>query len=83
MSDAWAQDALSVARTKQASRAAQARNSSDRLRGVDPTVNELEYTQEQIEFMMAMDEYKKRSRRMFPTYSEILTVLKGLGYQKV
>lgn len=83
MSDAWTQDALSVARTKQASRAAQARNSSDRLRGVDPTVNELEYTQEQIEFMMAMDEYKKRSRRMFPTYSEILTVLKGLGYQKV
>jgi hypothetical protein len=33
--------------------------------------------------MMAMNEYKRRSGRMFPTWSEVLEVLQGLGYEKV
>ena len=33
--------------------------------------------------MLAMNEYKRRSGRMFPTWSEVLEVLQGLGYQKV
>jgi hypothetical protein len=36
-----------------------------------------------MEFMMAMNEYKRRSGRMFPTWSEVLEVLQGLGYEKV
>jgi hypothetical protein len=36
-----------------------------------------------MEFMMAMNEYKRRSGRMFPTWSEVLEVLRALGYEKV
>ena len=32
--------------------------------------------------MTAMDEYKRLSGRMFPTCSEILEVLKKMGYEK-
>ncbi len=35
-----------------------------------------------MEFMMAMNEYKRKSGRMFPTWSEVLEVLRGLGYEK-
>jgi hypothetical protein len=32
--------------------------------------------------MQALDRYKRTSGRMFPTCSEILEVLRGLGYQR-
>jgi hypothetical protein len=35
-----------------------------------------------MEFMWAMQEYKRRSGRMFPTWSEALEVLVELGYSK-
>ncbi len=35
-----------------------------------------------IEFITAVDEYKRRNQRPFPSWSEILEVIKGLGYQK-
>jgi hypothetical protein len=50
---------------------------------VDPTTSEREYTEAEMEFMMAMNEYKRSSGRMFPTWSEVLEVLQGLGYEKV
>lgn len=34
------------------------------------------------EFMQAMQDYKQSSGRMFPTWSEVLEVLKTLGYAK-
>ena len=33
--------------------------------------------------MLAMKDYKQRSGRMFPTWSEVLEVLRELGYEKV
>ena len=33
--------------------------------------------------MEAMQEYKRSSGRMFPTWSEVLEVLQGLGYAKL
>ena len=36
----------------------------------------------EMEFMHAMHDYKQSSGRMFPTWSEVLEVLKALGYQK-
>ena len=33
--------------------------------------------------MTAMDDYKRRSGRMFPTWSEVLEVIRDLGYRKV
>jgi hypothetical protein len=68
--------------TEQATRAANARQVSGRRRFVDPTTCERAYTEAETEFMMAMNEYKRRSGRMFPTWSEVLEVLRDLGYQK-
>lgn len=38
---------------------------------------------EQFEFLMAIDEYKKENTRPFPTWTEILEVIKALGYRKI
>lgn len=53
-----------------------------RRRQIDPTTCEREYNDAEIEFMQALDDYKRRNGRMFPTCSEILEVLTNLGYQK-
>jgi hypothetical protein len=68
--------------TEQATRAARARQSSGRRRFVDPTTCERDYSKAELEFMMAMNEYKQKSGRMFPTWSEVLEVLRSLGYEK-
>lgn len=54
----------------------------NRRRQIDPTTCERDYTTDEIQFMTAMDEYKRVSGRMFPTCSEILEVLRKLGYEK-
>ena len=69
--------------TEQATRAATARQHSGRRRFVDPTTSEREYTEAEMEFMLAMNAYKQSSGRMFPTWSEVLEVLRGLGYEKI
>jgi hypothetical protein len=59
------------------------RRKVQRRRQIDPTTCERDYTPEEIEFMQAFDEYKRKSGRMFPTCSEILEVIKAMGYAKV
>jgi hypothetical protein len=54
-----------------------------RRRQIDPTTCERDYSDPEIEFMQAMDDYKRANGRMFPTCSEILEVLQKLGYEKV
>ena len=61
----------------------QRRAKVNRRRQIDPTTCERDYTQDELEFMNAIDEYKRSSGRMFPTCSEVLEVLVNLGYQKV
>lgn len=58
------------------------RRKVERRRQIDPTTCEREYTDEEIEFMRAMDDYKRRAGRQFPTWSEVLEVLKALGYKR-
>ena len=41
-----------------------------------------EMTEEVLEFITAIDEYKRKRGRSFPTWSEVLEVLKGLGYER-
>src|SRR5262245_13868154 len=55
----------------------------ERRRQIDPTTCERDYTDEEIEFMKSMDQYKRDNRRPFPTWSEVLEVLRALGYRKV
>lgn len=59
------------------------RRKVQRRRQIDPTTCERDYTNDEIQFMHALDEYKRASGRMFPTCSEILEVVRNLGYQKV
>jgi len=55
----------------------------NRRRQIDPTTCERDYSDEEVEFMNAIEEYKRTSGRMFPTCSEILEVLRALGYAKL
>ena len=38
---------------------------------------------EQFEFLMAIDQYKRENQRPFPTWTEVLEVIKAMGYRKV
>lgn len=42
-----------------------------------------EMTNEQFEFVMAIETYKKVNKRMYPTWTEILEIVRQLGYRKV
>ena len=59
------------------------RQVGERRRQVDPTTCERDYNEDEIEFMRAMDQYKRDNRRPFPTWSEVLEVLSALGYRRV
>ncbi|MDX1926374.1 MAG: hypothetical protein SFV81_07650 [Pirellulaceae bacterium] len=59
------------------------RRKKQRRRQIDPTTCEREYSDDEVLFMHAMDAYKRSSGRMFPTCSEILEVVRGLGYTKL
>jgi hypothetical protein len=59
------------------------RREGERRRQVDPATCERVYDDEELEFMLAMDEYKRKFGRPFPTWSEVLEVVKSLGYRKV
>lgn len=59
------------------------RRKSQRRRHIDPTTCERDYSMDEIEFMRALDTYKQSSGRMFPTCSEVLEVLRGLGYVRL
>jgi hypothetical protein len=54
-----------------------------RRRQIDPTTCERDYNDEEIVFMQALDAYKRASGRMFPTCSEILEVIRNLGYVRL
>ncbi len=47
------------------------------------SAEEGELNDEQFTFVMAMDEYKRANHRPFPSWTEVLEVVKYLGYRKV
>ena len=59
------------------------RRKVERRRQIDPTTCERDYSDDEIEFMKEMDDYKRRSGRQFPTWSEVLEVMRHLGYRQV
>lgn len=58
------------------------KNKVQRRRQIDPTTCERDYSNDEVEFMKALEQYKRTSGRMFPTCSEILEVIRALGYVK-
>ena len=59
------------------------RQKVNRRRQIDPTTCERDYTDDEVEFMNSLDEYKRKSGRMFPTCSEVLEVVRSLGYARL
>ncbi|MDD5458344.1 MAG: hypothetical protein PHF37_03020 [Phycisphaerae bacterium] len=40
-------------------------------------------TDEQFQFLIAIDSYRRQNQRPFPTWTEVLEVIKAIGYRKV
>jgi hypothetical protein len=57
-------------------------HATSRRRLIDPTTCERDYAADELEFMQALDRYKRTSGRMFPTCSEVLEVVRSLGYAR-
>lgn len=55
----------------------------ERRKRIDPTTFEKQYTDDELEFMGAMQRFKERTGRAFPTYGEVLKVASQLGYRRV
>lgn len=47
-----------------------------------PATSDRFYEDDEAEFLAAIEDYKRRTGRKFPTWSEALRVCKGLGYRK-
>ncbi len=47
------------------------------------SAEEGEMTDDQFEFIMAIDKYKRVNNRPFPTWTEVLEITHALGYRKV
>jgi len=66
------------------------RSGLDRRRGpgrrrsdIRRQAEEGEMTDELLEFVMAIDDYKRVNNRPFPSWSEVFEVIRYLGYRKV
>lgn len=42
-----------------------------------------EMTDEQFDFLQAINDYKKVNKRPFPSWSEVLDIITAMGYRKV
>ena len=62
---------------------AQKRIKKERRRRIDPTTFEKQYTDDELEFMNAMQRYKVQSGKPFPSHGEVLQVAQSLGYRRI
>ncbi len=58
------------------------RAKKDRRRRIDPTTFEKQYTDDEMEFMNAMQRFKESSGKSFPSHGEVLRVAAALGYRR-
>ena len=59
------------------------RGPGKRRRNVRKSAEEGQMSDEQFEFLMVIDEYKRKNAIPFPTWTEILELIKAMGYRKV
>lgn len=58
------------------------RGAGRRLSDFTRSAEEGEMTKEQFMFLMAIDEFKKANRKSYPTWTDVLEVVRLLGYRK-
>jgi hypothetical protein len=61
---------------------AERRQKKARRRRIDPTTFDKQYTDDEMEFMNAMQRFKEQTGRPFPTHGEVLKVAARLGYRR-
>jgi len=66
-----------------AARPPERRARKERRKRIDPTTFEKQYTDDEMEFMNAMQRFKERTGRPFPSYGEVIKVAVALGYRRV
>ncbi|TVQ02263.1 MAG: hypothetical protein EA381_04005 [Planctomycetaceae bacterium] len=81
--DANSQTRRRIGRKTDGGRSAVPQPKMARRRYIDPTTCERDYGTDELDFMRALDAYKRSSGRMFPTCSEILEVVRALGYVRL
>jgi hypothetical protein len=52
-------------------------------RRLHPSTSDRIYTEEEREFLAGISEYQQRTGRRFPTWCEVLGVIKSLGYRRL
>ena len=57
--------------------------SNPKSKRVNPATSDRHYSLDEVEFMNALSEFKRASGRLFPSCSEILDILRKLGYEKM
>jgi hypothetical protein len=62
---------------------AERREKKERRRRIDPTTFDKQYSEEEIEFMNAMQRFKERTGKAFPSYGDVLRVAASLGYRRL
>ena len=58
------------------------RAKKERRRRIDPTTFEKQYTDDELEFMNAMQRFKVQTCKSFPSHGDVLSVAFSLGYRK-
>jgi len=58
------------------------RAKKERRRRIDPTTFEKQYTEDELEFMNAMQRFKVQTGKSFPSHGEVLMIAQQLGYRK-
>ena len=58
------------------------RAKKERRRRIDPTTFEKQYTDDELEFMNAMQRFKVQACKSFPSHGDVLRVAISLGYRK-
>jgi hypothetical protein len=61
---------------------AERRVKKERRRRIDPTTFEKQYTTDELEFMNAMQSFKERTGKSFPSHGEVIQVAASLGYRR-
>jgi hypothetical protein len=58
------------------------RSRKERRKRIDPTTFEKQYTGDEIEFMNAVQQFKTRQGKSFPSHGDVLRVAISLGYRR-
>jgi hypothetical protein len=75
-------DATLSGRSAKGSAASAARRKGKPSGPTHPVTSEREYTCDELEFLMAVQAHKERTHDPFPSLTELLRILKSLGYVK-